>query len=95
MNKVDLYDIILLNNDLSNTDLKLIVVLSRCSFFRDTYIPTKKLVTLMRKYIPNISNRTIVRSLKKLKDNKIIDYWAYNDKRYFKFIKDTNIDWNI
>ncbi len=76
---------ILLKNKRVNNYTKLLIYLSRLNYYKDDYIPNKKLMNML-----NINKQNLIRRLlKQLEDDKIIKIFYKGRKRYFKYIINT------
>lgn len=72
---------ILLNNKRVNNYTKLLIILNTLDFYKDYYIPNKKLMNML-----GINKKNTIRLLKQLENDNVIKIFYKGRKRYFTFI---------
>ena len=78
--KDDIFNILLDNKNV-NYYTKLLILLSRYSYYYDYYIPNKKIMNTL-----HISDNNVRRLINKAKEDNIIKVYYKGNRRYFKFI---------
>ena len=80
MEKSKIFKNLLSDNNVNNYT-KVYILLSRFSYYKDNYIPNKKISNILK-----INKIDVIRAIAKLKQNNIIKVFYKGKKRYFKFI---------
>ena len=72
---------VLLNNKRVNNYTKLLIILNTLDYFKDYYIPNKKLMNRLK-----INKKRIIVLLHQLEEDNIIKLYYKGRKRYFVFL---------
>ena len=72
---------ILLNNKRVNNYTKLLIILNTLDFYKDYYIPNKKLMNML-----GLTKYWVIQLLKQLNEDNVIKIFYKGRKRYFTFI---------
>ncbi len=72
---------VLLENKRVNNYTKMLITLSRLDYYKDNYIPNKKLMNILK-----INKNRVIVILKQLVEDNVIIVYHKGKKRYFKYI---------
>ena len=77
----------LLDSKRVNNYAKILILLNNYDYYKDYYIPNKKIINAI-----GIKKRFLIILLHQLEEDKIIKIYYKKNKRFFRFIKNENIE---